>query len=137
MKYYFLFLLVSSLMSCDVPGVIEVKNKLDENIKVTCSFKNQNEYSQIHINEIQPKQVGYVMLGFSTRWDKAFVDEYRTKIDTIYLKVGKIDYVCYSSECKEQLFNLSNRKSKRKMSIDIDSSLLAKTFSILTLQNKQ
>ncbi len=55
MNYYivkipFALLLIVFLTGCDVPGFIEIKNNLNEDIKVSYSFQNIDDDYKPHSN---------------------------------------------------------------------------------------
>jgi len=128
-KIWFTFLLIVCLTGCDVPGTIEIKNNLNEDIKVSYSFQNTDEDYKPHSNQIKPNEKGLLILGFGTRWDDSFINHYPIEIiDTVYLNVGETIYYCSSPKCKKMLFNTANRKSKRKMTITINNELVDNSF---------
>ena len=80
-------------MGCDVPGLIEIKNNLNQDIKVSYSFQNNDDDYKPYTNKIKPDEKGLLILGFETRWNDSLINHYPTEIiDTIYLNVGEIKY---------------------------------------------
>jgi len=124
-----LLILTMFIQGCDVPGLIEIKNELNQTIAFSFTFKNIHKSFQSQITEVQPNQKGFFILGFGTRWNDVFLNNYSTKvIDTINLKIGEIDYYCLDKKCKRELFNKITRKSKRKVSIVFGSELIKNSF---------
>ena len=129
MKVKFLLLLLIGITGCDIPGVLEVKNELSEEIEITYSNQGQEKIESRNTGMILPSDKGTISLGFGTRWTEKFIEDYpKLILDTITLKVGEIEYYCSSEKCKTELVNKANRKSKRRMSITINSDLIKNSF---------
>jgi len=118
------------LIGCDVPGLLKINNKTSSPVHIRISLQEEfkKRYSSDEVN-IKPEEYSYLSYGFGTRWTDVFIGNYAEKIvDTIYLNVGNMEYYCSSMKCKQSLFNKLNRKSKRKLEITVDSSLIKKLF---------
>lgn len=128
-KSKILILLTLIIFSCDIPGKVEVKNDLNELVIVSYTYQDNIKGYLPQINKINPNAKGYIMLGFGARWNESFINQFPNKvIDTINLKVGNKEYYCSSKECKNEIFNIANRKSNSTMQIVIDSNLIQKAF---------
>lgn len=128
-KSKLLILLTLIIFSCDIPGKVEIKNNLNELAIVSYSYKDNIKGYLPQINKINPNEKGYIILGFGTKWNESFINNFPNEvIDTINLKIGNNEFYCCSKECKSKIFNIANRKSKNTMRIVIDSNLIQKVF---------
>lgn len=129
MKKILLYLLILGIIGCDVPGVLEIKNELNKEIEISYSNQGEQRIDSINTGIIQPNKKGIIAFGFGTRWNDSFIENYPKNIlDTLTIKVGDTEYYCSSEKCKKEIINRANRKSKRKMSITINSKLIDKSF---------
>jgi len=125
---FILALLIATVMSCDVPGTIEIKNDLKQQASVKISY--QDKFYKPYILEIQPLKKAEIRLGFGARWNEDYSNHYRNEvIDTIYLTLDKTEYYCETEECKADLFSEANRRTKKKLRIAIDTKLIDKSFT--------
>ena len=125
-----LFVLVTFIIiGCDIPGKIEISNNLNKVVVISYTYKNKIENHKSKVYQINPNEKKIIMLGFGTKWDESYIKYYPNEIiDTINLKVGNIEYLCFDKKCKSKIFNMTNRKSKTTMEIVIDSNLIRESF---------
>ncbi len=131
MKFVLLLTINILLTSCDVPGVLKIRNKTSSDITVQIDL--QQKYENAYAGEkltIPAGDFGYLFYGFGTRWTDLFINDYTENVvDTIFLQAGAKEYYCSNINCRKQLFNLVNRKSKRKIAVTVDSGLIRSAFT--------
>ena len=124
---YIQSLFLITLLGCDVPGIVEVKNNYKDAITFSYSFKD--DYSNKRSITVMPKESQNIMYGFGFRWtDSRILNHATDVVDTIYLNAGEKHYYCSTEECKKAIFNKLNRKSKKKLEIVVDSTLIENSF---------
>ncbi len=125
---YVLSLFLIAFLGCDVPGIVEVKNNYK--VAITFSYSFKDDYSDQRSITVMPNESENIMYGFGFRWtDSRIVNHATDVVDTIYLNVGEKHYYCSTEECKKTIFNKLNRKSKRKLEIVVDSTLIENSFT--------
>ena len=123
-----LILLLIGIVGCDVPGIIEVENSLKEEVTIFYSMQNEGANRTKNV-KIKPNEKEILTVGFGSRWDEAFIREYSNDIiDTITIIVGNKNYYCNTRKCKALIFNLANRKSRRKILLTINTNLISQAF---------
>lgn len=117
------------MISCDRPGVVEIKNKMDEEVRFYYSMSTDYASSISREVEINPGDKEKIYLGFGTKWTESLL-KYHTEnlIDTVFLEVGTTAYYCPTISCKQAMFNMERRKSGRRILIEIDSYLIEGYF---------
>ncbi|TVR84819.1 MAG: hypothetical protein EA409_00345 [Saprospirales bacterium] len=117
------------MISCDRPGLIEIENKLDEEIKFYCSMSTDFASSVSQVIEVFPGETKRIYLGFGTKWTESSLKYHaESLIDTVFLEVGNIAYYCSAVSCKQAMFNIERRKSGRRILIGIDQNLVEGSF---------
>jgi len=127
---YFLPLILVLIAGCDRPGILELKNSCNDPVTFTYSFSADYQYMDIPSTTVSAGETGRIFFGFGTQWTDLFLKNYAEKVvDTIHLEVGLDSYYCSNNTCKKGIFDRVNRKSKRRLVIDIDSTLIQRSFT--------
>lgn len=127
-KYSFLGLILLIICGCDIPGVLKVKNNLNDNLQFIVSYSE--DYRKFDDTlALQPNSSKVIAYGFGTRWTDGLLNSFvNHKIDTIFLQKGKAQYYCSSVKCKKELFSQINKRSNTKLVIVIDEKLINQSF---------
>ena len=121
LKYFFIIFLIQTIvLGCDSPGYIEIENKLNK--KISFSYRGEKF-------EIKPNEKNNIFYRLGIRWNNSTLKKFTKNInDTIKLTISEKEYLCVDKKCKSEIFNQINKRSKRKLKLQINSELINEFF---------